>query len=105
MVDIPRMAEIAIDMIRKSLQAISDMDSKLANDIIRMDNSIDDLNRQIHRELFSYMAENPQSISEALSMLWAAKALERIGDHASNIAERAVFYIEGINISHTGADE
>ena len=104
-VDIPRMAEIGIDMIKKSLQAISDMDSGLANEIIRMDSSIDDLNRQIHRELFSYMAENPQSISEALSLLWAAKALERIGDHASNIAERAVFYIEGIDIRHMDAEE
>ena len=66
---------------------------------------IDELNRQIHRELFSYMAENPESISESLSLLWVAKALERIGDHASNIAERAVFYIEGIDIRHMGCDE
>jgi phosphate transport system protein len=105
MVDIPRMAEIAIDMIKRGLQAISDMDSSLAKEIIRLDYSIDDLNRQIHRELFSYMAENPQSISEALSLLWAAKALERIGDHASNIAERAIFYIDGIDVRHMGTDE
>jgi phosphate transport system protein len=105
LVDIPRMAVISIDMIKKSLQSMSDMNSGLAKEIIRMDSQIDDLNRQIHRELFTYMAENPQLISESLSLLWVAKALERIGDHASNIAERAVFYIEGIDIRHMGEDE
>lgn len=102
LVDIPRMAQIAINMLTSSLQSISEMDADKARDVIQTDSEIDELNRQIYRELFSYMAENPSSISEALSLIWVAKALERIGDHAANIAEKAIFYIEGVDVRHTG---
>ncbi len=100
LVDIPRMTEIAIDMIKKAFQAISDKDADLAKKVVRMDNEVDELNLQIFRELFSYMAENPATISQALGLIMVAKTLERIADHATNIAEKAVYYIEGIDIRH-----
>lgn len=101
LIDIPRMAEIAIDMLTSALQSITEMDSEKAKRVIATDTQIDDLNRQIYRELYSYMAENPHTITESLSLIWVAKALERIGDHAGNIAEKAIFYIDGIDIRHT----
>jgi phosphate transport system protein len=100
LVDIPRMAEIAINMIKKAFQAISDKDADLAKKVVQMDNDVDELNMQIYRELFSYMAENPATISQALGLIMVAKALERIADHATNIAEKAVYYVEGIDIRH-----
>lgn len=100
LVDIPRMSEIAIEMIKKAFQAISDKDPDLAKKVIEMDNHVDELNMQIYRELFTYMAENPATISQALGLIMVAKALERIADHATNIAERAVYYIKGVDIRH-----
>ena len=100
LVDIPRMASLCIEMIRDSFQSISEMDDDKARNVIEKDNEIDDLNLQIYRELFSYMAENPRTISEALGLIMAAKALERIGDHATNIAERAIYYIKGVDVRH-----
>jgi phosphate transport system protein len=100
LVDVPRMAAICIGMIRDSLQAITDMDVEKAKSVIARDHQIDELNLQVNRELLTYMAENPQIITQALGLIMVAKALERIGDHATNIAERAVYYIEGIDIRH-----
>jgi len=100
LVDIPRMGEIAIGMLRDVFTAITERDAGLAREIIDRDRDIDTLNMQVYRELFSYMAENPHTISHALGLIMVAKALERIGDHVTNIAERAVYYIEGIDIRH-----
>ena len=65
-----------------------------------LDKDVDELNMQINRELFSFMVENPATISPAFGLIMVAKALERIGDHATNIAERAIYYIEGEDIRH-----
>lgn len=100
LVDIPRMSMLAVIMIKNALQAISDKDVTLAREAIEMDKTIDELNIQIYRELFSFMVENPRNISQSLALIMIAKALERIGDHATNIAERAVYYIEGVDIRH-----
>jgi phosphate transport system protein len=100
LVDIPRMTEIAIDMIEKGFQSISEKDAGLAKRVIQMDSEVDELNYQIYRELFSYMAENPATISQGLGLITVAKAIERIADHATNIAEKSVYYIEGIDIRH-----
>lgn len=98
LVDVPRMAEIGIDMIKESFAAIIDKDVEKARRVIARDREIDELNIQIYRELFSYMAENARSISQSLGLIMVAKALERIGDHATNIAERAIYYIEGVDV-------
>jgi phosphate transport system protein len=101
LIDIPRMAAIGIEMIKDSLRAITDRDASIAEKVIQRDNEIDELNIQIYRELFSYMAENPHSISQALGLIMVAKALERIGDHATNIAERAIYYVNGVDVRHS----
>jgi phosphate transport system protein len=101
LIDIPRMAAIGIEMIKDSLRAITDRDASMAEKVIERDNEIDELNIQIYRELFSYMAENPHSISQALGLIMVAKALERIGDHATNIAERAIYYVNGVDVRHS----
>ncbi|MFH0976387.1 MAG: phosphate signaling complex protein PhoU [Spirochaetota bacterium] len=100
-IDILRMTSIAIEMIKGSFLSISGKNADIAKNIIERDNEIDDLNMQVYRELYSYMAENPKIISDALSMIMVAKALERIGDHATNIAERAIYYIQGVDVRHT----
>jgi phosphate transport system protein len=100
-VDIARMTSIAIEMIKESFVSISEKNVALAKEVIDKDNEIDDLNIQIYRELLSYMAENPKIISDALSLTMVAKTIERIGDHATNIAERAIYYIEGVDIRHS----
>lgn len=99
--DIERMSKLAIGMIKDSFLAISEKNVAKAREVIERDNEIDKINIQIYRELFSYMAENPKSISDALGLIMAAKALERIGDHVTNIAERAIYYIEGVDIRHS----
>jgi phosphate transport system protein len=100
-VDIARMTSVAIDMIKDSFVSISEKNVALAREVINKDNEIDDLNIQIYRELLSYMAENPKIISDALSLTMVAKTIERIGDHATNIAERAIYYIEGEEVRHS----
>jgi phosphate transport system protein len=100
-VDIVRMTSVAIEMIKNSFVSISEKNVALAKEVIDKDNEIDDLNIQIYRELLSYMAENPKIISDALSLTMIAKSIERIGDHATNIAERAIYYIEGVDIRHS----
>lgn len=100
LMDIPRMSEIAIEMLRDVFTAITERNAERARGVIARDREIDVLNMQVYRELFTYMAENARNISQALGLIMVAKALERIGDHVTNIAERAVYYIEGIDIRH-----
>jgi len=100
LVDIPRMGEIAIEMIKLAFSSLSERDAGKAKKVLVMDNEIDELNMQIYRELFTYMAESNRFISQSLSLIMVAKALERIGDHAKNIAERAIYYIEGEDVRH-----
>ncbi|HPV39616.1 MAG TPA: phosphate signaling complex protein PhoU [Spirochaetota bacterium] len=101
LVDLPRMAEICIAMLRDVFTSFTERDADRAREVIARDRDIDTLNMQVYRELFTYMAENAQTISQALGLIMVSKALERIGDHVTNIAERAVYYIEGVDIRHT----
>ena len=101
LIDIPRMSLIAVEMIKDSLMAITEMNAEKAKRVITRDKEIDGLNVQIFQELTAMMAENPSRMSQAFSLITVARSLERIGDHATNIAERAVYFIEGIDIRHT----
>ena len=100
LVDIPRMSEMAITMIKMAFRSFTEKNVDLAHECIEMDKQIDELNMQVYRELFSFMAENPATISQALGLISVSKALERIGDHATNLAERAIYFIEGEDIRH-----
>jgi phosphate transport system protein len=99
-IDIPRMAEIAQTMVKDSLDAFMRDDTTLAQEVIERDDEVDRLNYQIYRELLSYMAEDPQTIPRATRILFVSKYLERIADHATNIAEMVVYMVKGSTIRH-----
>jgi len=99
-IDIPRMAEVAQLMLRESLDAFVRDDVELALKVCRDDDVIDDLNAQLFRELLSFMVEEPKTITRAIRLLFVAKYLERIADHATNIAEMVVFLVRGKSIRH-----
>lgn len=101
LIDLPRMAEIALAMLRDSLDCFLNHDNDKALAVIRRDQEVDDLNRQIYRELSSYMVEKPETISCALELMFISKSLERIADHATNIAEEMVYLAKGEDIRHT----
>jgi phosphate transport system protein len=100
-IDIPLMAERGIKMVSESLDAFVRGDSVLARQVLNEDDYIDDLNEQIFRELLSFMIENPQTISRAIRLSFISKYIERIADHATNVAELVVYMVEGKIIRHT----
>jgi phosphate transport system protein len=99
-IDIPRMADVARDMLRRSLDAFVREDTELALDVCLSDDTIDQLHEQLFRELLSYMVENPATVSRAMRLLFVSKYLERVGDHATNIAEMVIFMVKGRSIRH-----
>ncbi len=98
--DLPRMAEVAQSMLKDSLDAFVRDDAALAEEVIERDDEVDQLNYQMYRELLSYMAEDPKTIGRATRLLFISKYLERIADHATNIAEMVVFMVKGRTIRH-----
>jgi phosphate transport system protein len=100
-VDIPRMATIAVEMLRAALDCLLHLETDRAIAIVRRDSEVDQLNRQLYRELTSFMIENPETISRALELMFISKSLERIADHASNIAEEMVFLAQARDIRHS----
>jgi len=99
-IDIPLMADRAIKMVGEALDAFVRGDSALARSVLGEDDYIDDLNEQIFRELLSFMMENPQTISRAIRLSFISKYIERIADHATNVAELVVYMVEGKIIRH-----
>lgn len=99
-IDLPRMADIALSMLRDSLNAFVREDVELALHVCQEDDQVDALNAQIFRELLSYMMEDPKTITRALRMNFVSKYLERIADHATNIAEMVIFMVKGQSIRH-----
>lgn len=104
-VDIPKMADLALDMLKQSLDAFVTKDTARARAVIPRDKEVDALNKQLHRELAGFMVEDPSNITRALNLMVISKSLERIADHAKNVAEEVVFVYEGRDIRHTGAKE
>lgn len=105
LVDIPRMADIARGMIRDSLDAFVYEKPELAREVILRDDGVDNLNTQLHRELTSFMIENPKNITRCLNLMSVAHNLERIGDHATNVAEDIVYLFEARDIRHQNEDK
>jgi phosphate transport system protein len=95
LIDIPRMAVLAREMVKDCLEVYVSSDLKLAKDISRKDDEIDALYKQVFRELLVYMMENPKTISQATQFLMVSRFLERIGDHATNICEWMVYAVTG----------
>lgn len=95
LVDIPRMAEKAQGMLRRSLVAFSRRDVAMARTIPREDDQVDNLYNQVYRELFTYMLQNPENINQGNYLLWAAHNLERAADRCSNICQRVIYSVTG----------
>ena len=99
-VDLPRMRDLAQSMLRDALEAFIDGDTAKARAVIPRDKEVDLLNRQLQRELAGFMVESPSTISRSLHLITISKALERIADHAKNIAEDTVYLHEAKDIRH-----
>ncbi len=99
-VDLPRMATMSLDMLRDAIGAFVNREPERARAVVPRDSDVDDLNRQLHRELSSYMVERPQTITRCLRLMVISKAIERIADHATNIAEEVVYLYEAKDIRH-----
>ncbi len=95
LIDIPRMAEQTVDMLRRSLNAFVNRDAEAAKNISAEDDMVDHLYDQIFRELLIFMAEDPRTITRATRLIWVAHNLERSADRVTNICERVVFIITG----------
>jgi len=95
LIDIPRMAEITIEMITKSLQSFVARDVELAKQVVSMDSVVDALNDQVFRELITFMMVDPKTINRATRLIWVSHNLERAADRATNICERVVFTVTG----------
>jgi phosphate transport system protein len=100
LIDIPRMATIAQSMLRDALDAFVRRDVDLAQRVLKADDCLDDLKTQIFRELLTYMLQDPQTIEPALDLILVSRHLERIGDHATNIAEDVIFIVSAKDVRH-----
>lgn len=100
-IDLPRMSQMVLDMLNTSIDAFVGANGELARRVIPRDREVDLLNKQLQRELTRYIAENPANIGRCLHLMEISKRLERIGDHAKNIAEEVVFLGEARDIRHT----
>ncbi|MSU19122.1 MAG: phosphate signaling complex protein PhoU [Lacunisphaera sp.] len=99
--DLPRMASIALEMLRDALDCFAKEDVQKALNVIRRDAEVDNLNRLLYRRLMSFMIEKPDTISRAIELMFISKSIERIADHATNIAEEMVFLSKGQDIRHS----
>jgi phosphate transport system protein len=104
-IDLPRMAEISQAMVRDVLQAFLDRDTQLAYEVINRDDEVDQLTVQIFNELLFYMKKDSTTTSRAIKISYISKYLERVADHATNIAEMVVYMTEGRMIRHTQPPE
>src|SRR5258705_3139624 len=100
-VDLPRMAELAQRMVKESLDAFVARDTALARAVCAGDDAVDALKEQIFRELLTFMMSDPRTIPRALRLILIARFMERVADHATNIAEMVVYMVEGKMVRHT----
>lgn len=98
--DIPRMSQMASQMAKESLDSFLKRDTELAKSILVRDDQVDELKNQIFRELLTYMLEDPKTIKPSLELILISRHLERIADHACNIAEDVIFMVVGKDIRH-----
>ncbi len=101
-VDLPRIATLALAMLKAALDSFVNNDAAAARAVIPRDAEVDRLNKEIRRQLIGFMTEHPDTIARCLDLLTAAKCLERIADHATNIAEDVVYLCEARDIRHSG---
>jgi phosphate transport system protein len=100
-IDIPHMANMALEMLRDALDCFLQGDEAKAIAVCKRDSEVDSLNRQLYRELTSFMIEKPDTISRAIELMFISKSLERIADHATNIAEETIYLTKGKDVRHS----
>ena len=100
LIDIPRMADIAHGMLRDALDAFVRRDTLLAQQVLDADDALDSLKTQVFRELLTYMLQDPHKIEPSLDLILVSRHLERIGDHATNIAEDVIFMVSARDVRH-----
>jgi phosphate transport system protein len=105
LIDIPRMADIAEKMTRDSLDAFVRRDAELARSVLTRDDEVDSLKDQVFRELLTYMMADPGTIQRALALILISRNVERIADHATNIAEDVIFLVEAKDVRHGRENE
>ena len=103
-VDLPRMSELAEEMVRDALNAMVRRDVELANKVLATDDQVDNYRDQIFRELLTYMMGDSSVVFPAFELILMAKNLERIGDHATNIAEDVIYIVQGQDVRHPTVD-
>ncbi len=104
LIDIPRMGDIAQSMLRESLDAFVRRDIALAEAVLAEDDVVDALKSQIFRELLTYMLQDPETIEPSLDLILISRHLERIGDHATNVAEDVIFILSARDVRHQGIE-
>jgi len=104
MVDLPIMAEIAQKMVRDALTAVIERDVALAERVMHEESKVDAFRDQVFRTLLTYMMADPGTIQRALSLILISRNIERIGDHAANIAEEAIYIVQGRDIRHSATE-
>jgi phosphate transport system protein len=100
LIDLPRMGELALKMLREALDAFVSREVSLAQAVLRQDDWLDALKNQIFRELLTYMLGDPRTIEPAVDLVLVSRHLERVGDHATNIAEDVIFIVEARDVRH-----
>jgi phosphate transport system protein len=105
LIDLPRMAQLAQHMLRDSLDAFVQGDAEMAHDVCRRDDQVDELDDQLFRELTTYMIQDSRSIARAMNLILVSRHLERVADHATNIAEEVIYMVQGKNIKHHAGQE
>jgi len=100
LIDIPLMADRVQAMIRKSLDAFVKKDAELARNVLVSDDAVDELCGSVYTELISYMERDPKTVRQAISLMFVARNLERLADHATNIAEDVLFLVQGVDVRH-----
>jgi phosphate transport system protein len=100
LIDIPRMAELAHGMLRDALDAFVRRDTDLAQRVLNADDTLDSLKTQVFRELLTYMLQDPHTIEPSLDLILISRHLERVGDHATNIAEDVIFMVSARDVRH-----
>ncbi|MGA2325666.1 MAG: phosphate signaling complex protein PhoU [Bryobacteraceae bacterium] len=100
LIDIPQLARLAESMVRRSLDAFVRRDAELARQVLLSDDAVDDLRDAIYGELVGFMERDPSTVSRSLDLIFVARNLERIADHATNIAEDVLFLVQGVDVRH-----
>ena len=102
-VDIPKLAQLASAMVRKALQSFIEADAEMAHTVLTLDDQVDEMNRDAYQSLSRYIEEHPECTTQSLNALVISRNLERVGDHATNIAEDVIFWVRGDDVRHGGA--